>query len=151
MKQADNLKMTDNLYEFRNYIIKDLIKEGYKYIARDKVGAIVAYSNKPTKREKFWILNIDSDDDDYKDISLLSRIFTDIKWEDEKPFEITYTNWDSVPIDTKVVVTGPDGSEWKCHFCRKLNNNSILVFRDGKTSWTANDVAEVDINNVRLA
>lgn len=63
-------------------------------------------------------------------------------------------NWDIVPVDTKVLVTGLDGSEWKCHFCRKLDNNSILVFRNGKTSWTANDVAdvvEVDINNVRLA
>lgn len=63
-------------------------------------------------------------------------------------------DWDSVPIDTKVLVTGLDGSEWKCHFYKKVSNNSILAFIDGKTSWTANDVAdvvEVDINNVRLA
>ena len=63
-------------------------------------------------------------------------------------------SWDNVPIDTKVIVTGLDGSEWKCHFYKKASNNSILVFRDGKTSWTANDlvdVVEVDVNNVRLA
>lgn len=59
-------------------------------------------------------------------------------------------DWDNVPIDTKVIVTGLDDSEWKCHFCRKLNNNSILVFRNGKTSWTTKHVVEVDINNVRL-
>ena len=60
-------------------------------------------------------------------------------------------DWDSVPIDTKVIVKGIDGSEWKCHFARKVSNNSILVFRNGKTSWTYTDVVEVDINNVRLA
>ena len=36
-------------------------------------------------------------------------------------------------------------------FTKNLNDNSILVFRDGKTSWTTDDVVEVDINNVRLA
>lgn len=81
-------------------------------------------------------------------------------------------NWDNVPVDTKVIVAGVDGSEWKCHFARKVSNNSILLYRDGKTSWTSNDVVgnnsmlvyrdgkiswtsndvvEVDINNVRLA
>ena len=60
-------------------------------------------------------------------------------------------DWDNVPIDTKVIVTGLDGSEWKCHFYKKVSNNSILAFRDGKTSWTSTDVVEVDINNVRLA
>ena len=59
-------------------------------------------------------------------------------------------SWDNVPIDTKVIVTGLDGSEWKCHFYKKVRKNSILVFRDGKTSWTTNDVVVVDVNNVRL-
>ena len=30
------IRMTDNLYEFRKFVLKNLIKEGYKYIARDK-------------------------------------------------------------------------------------------------------------------
>ena len=60
-------------------------------------------------------------------------------------------SWDNVPIDTKVIVIGIDNSEWKCHFFKKVSNNSILVYRDGKTSWTSNDVVEVDVNNVRLA
>ena len=70
---------------------------------------------------------------------------------DVEPFEIPCANWDNVPIDTKVIVTGLDGSEWKCHFYKKVRKNSILVFRDGKTSWTTNNVVVVDINNVRLA
>ena len=80
----------------------------------------------------------------------VSRIFPDIEWEDVEPFEIPYTNWGNVSVDTKVIVTGVDGSEWKCHFYKKVNDNSILVFRDGKTSWTTSDVVEIDINNVRF-
>lgn len=64
-------------------------------------------------------------------------------------------DWDSVPVDTKVIVTGVDGSEWKCHFCKKYDCRTVSVFHDGKTSWTTDDVVdnvvEVDINNVRLA
>ena len=143
------IKMADNLYEALNCIFIELIKRGYKYIARDKNGALFAYSDKPTKRGKVWRLA--SIDGTSKDISLVSRMFTEIKWEDEKPYRITYTNWKDVPVDTKVIVTGTDDSEWKCHFYKKLNDNSILVFRDGKTSWTTSDVVEVDIDNARLA
>ena len=136
-------------------MFKDFMKMGYKYIARDKDGAIFAYSSKPTKRETVWVVDIPPHTvDKLKDISLVSRMFTDVKWEDKKPFEITCVNWDDVPEDTKVIVTGEDGSEWKCHFFKKVINNSILVYRDGKTSWAANDVedvVEVDTNNVRLA
>ena len=145
------IKMTDDLFEFRNYIIKDLIDRGYKYIARDRDGAIFAFSRQPIKRGDVWGFDMTSNDDKMEDISIVSRMFTDIKWEDKKPFEILCVNWDSVPVDTNVMVTGVDDSEWKCHFCKKLNDNSILVFRDGKTSWTTNDVIEVDIDRVRLA
>ena len=149
------IKMTDNLYEARKFVLSDLVKMGYKYIARDKGGTIYAFSSKPIRRETAWVVDIPPYPvDKLKDISLVSRMFTDVKWEDVEPFEITYTNWEDVPIDTKVIVTGLDGSEWKCHFYKKVSNNSILAFIDGKTSWTANDVAdvvEVDINNVRLA
>lgn len=145
------MKQADNLYELRKDIFEDFMKDGYKYIARDKDGAIFAYSDKPIKREKVWLLT--STDGTWQDISLISRLFADVKWKDEEPFRIPYINLDNAPLDTKVIVTGLDGSEWKCHFYKKVSNNSILAFTDGKTSWTANDVedvVEVDINNVRL-
>ena len=146
------IKMTDNLCEARKFVLSDLVKMGYKYIARDKGGTIYAFSSKPIRRETVWVVDIPPHAvDKLKDISLVSRMFTDIKWEDKKPFRIPYVNWDDVPVDTKVIVAGVDGSEWKCHFCKKLNDNAILVFIDGKTSWTTDDVVEVDINNVRLA
>ena len=144
-----NINTEDKLYEARKIMFEDFEKNGYKYIARDKDGALFTFSDKPIKLEKSWRLI--SVDGTWKDISLLSRVFTDIGWEDEKPFRIPYANWDDVPVDAKVIVTGLDGSEWKCHFYKKVSNNSILAFRDGKTSWTSNDVVEVDINNVRLA
>ena len=151
MKQADNIKMEDNLYEFRKLLFKILVKEGYKYIARNKDGELYTYSNKPVKLERSWLFIKPSDANYHKNISLASCIFTDIKWEDEKPFRIPCVNWKDVPVDTRVIVTGVDDSEWKCHFYKKLNDNAILVFIDGKTSWTTSDVVEVDINNVRLA
>ena len=106
------IKMTDNLHEFRKFVVKDLIKEGYKYIARDKDGAIFAFSFQPTKQGSVWYFNITSEDGGkIEDISLVSCIFNDIKWEDVEPFEIQYANLDDVPVDTKVIVTGVDGSE----------------------------------------
>ena len=143
------IKMADNLYELRKTISEDFIKDGYKYIARDKDGAIFAYSDEPIKQERIW--RATSMDSTWQDISFVSSMFADIKWEDKNPFEIPCVNLDNAPVDTKVIVTGADGSEWKCHFCKKLNDNAILVFIDGKTSWTTDDVVEVDIDNVRLA
>ena len=142
------IKMADNLYELRKLISEDFIKDGYKYIARDKDGALFAYSDEPIKRERIW--RATSMDRTWQDISFVSSMFADIKWEDKNPFEIPCVNLDNAPVDTKVIVTGADDSEWKCHFCKKLNDNAILVFRDGKTSWTTDDVVEVDIENVRL-
>ncbi len=60
-------------------------------------------------------------------------------------------NWDIVPVDTKVIVTGVDGSEWKCHFCKKYDCRTVSVFHDGKTSWTATKTQDIDIRRVRLA
>lgn len=142
--------MEDNLYEVRKWLFEDFEKDGYKYIARDKDGTLFAYSDKPIKQEKDWIL-ISIDGRPWQDISLMSRVFTDIKWEDEKPFEIPCVNWDDVPVDTKVIVTGVDGSEWHCHFCKKYDCRTVSVFHDGKTSWTATKTQDIDIRRVRLA
>ena len=87
------ISMTDNLYEFRNYILEYLIEKGYKYIARDKDGTIYAYPHKPIKKEGVWIFDGTLGTDKYKDISLISALFTDIEWEDVEPFRIPYTNW----------------------------------------------------------
>ena len=145
------IKMEDNLYELRQFIFKYYMKIGYEYIARDKDGTIYAYSCKPSKREKAWVIDKASADGKCEDISLLSHIFTDIEWEDVDPFRIPYVNWEEVPVDTKVIVTGEDGSEWKGHFCKKYDCSTVSVFHGGKTSWTATKTQDIDIRRVRLA
>ena len=85
-----NISMTDDLFEFRNYILGDLIEKGYKYIARDKDGAIYAYSSKPTKYNRTWYFEIDTDDDKVEDVSVVSALFYNIKWEDKAPTRITH-------------------------------------------------------------
>ena len=135
--------MTDNLYEFRKFVLKDLIKEGYKYIARDKDGAIFAYSRKPDRRDEAWYLDEALTNDIYQNISLVSRIFTDIKWGDEKPFEIPYTNWEEVPVDTPVVYTAISGRNYTLHFCKyDEKNDSVVLYAGGRTSFTENGIIE---------
>ena len=139
------IKMTDNLYEFRKVVLKDLMKMGYKYIARDKDGAIFAYSSKPTKRIKAWIIAFASSDDTYQNISLVSRMFTDVKWEDKKPFEIPYTNWKEVPVDTPVVYTSGIGNGKTCvlHFCRyDKEKDRVILYAEGRTSFTEKGIIE---------
>ena len=138
-----NISMTDSLFVFRNCILEDLIKMGYKYIARDKGGAIYAFSSKPIRREKAWILEFASADDKLKDISLVSRMFADIKWEDEKPFEIPYTNWKEVPANTPVAYTGDNGKTLVRHFCRyDEESDRVLIYTDGRTSFTEQGTME---------
>ena len=80
------INMTDNLYEFRQYILEELIERGYKYIARDENEELYTYTDKPTKEHWAW----GSKTGKLRNISLLSTIFTEIKGEDVKPFRIIY-------------------------------------------------------------
>ena len=135
--------MTDNLYEFRKFVLKDLIKEGYKYIARDKDGAIFAYSRKPNRQDEAWYLDEALNDDIYKNISLVSRIFTDIEWEKVEPFRIPYTKWKEVPVDTPVVYTSATGKNYALHFCKyDKENDRVVLYTDGRTSFTEQGVIE---------
>ena len=143
------IKMTDNLYEFRKLVLSDFIKEGYKYIARDKDGEIFAYSRKPTKLEKSWI--IISDPNAYQNISLVSFILTDVKWEDEKPFEIPCTNWKEVPVDTPVVYSSYDGNNYVRHFCKYDEaNDRVVLYSNGRTSFTEQGIMETHPERVTI-
>ena len=145
IRMTEGLKMTDNLHELRKFVLKDLIKEGYKYIARDKEGAIYAYSRKPTRQGKEWLFDRVEYDDIYQNISLVSRIFPDIEWEKIEPFRIPYTNWKEVPVDTPVVYTSGIGNGKTCvlHFCRyDKEKDRVILFTDGRTSFTEQGVME---------
>ena len=144
INMTDNLNMPNNLYEFRKFVFKDLMKMGYKYIARDKDEAIYAFSHKPTRQKEVW--NFErafADGNKIKDISLVSCIFTDIEWTDEEPFKITYTNWKKVPVDTTVVYTNGDGMKYARHFCKyDETNDRVVLYAEGRTSFTAKGIIE---------
>ena len=89
------IKMTADLFKFRNYILEDLIERGYKYIARDSDGTLYAYSHKPIKQYRVWWFKIDIYDKDSENITLLNHIFADINWEDVEPFKIPYVDIDN--------------------------------------------------------
>lgn len=151
IKMTDNLKMTDYLYEFRKFVLKDLFKEGYKYIARDKDGEFHAYSNKPVKRETAWLFDKPSDTNSHKNISLVSRIFTDIEWEDVEPFRIPCTNWREVPVDTPVNYTSVNGEKYVRYFCKyDEENDRVVIYTDGRTSLTEKGIVETSPENVSI-
>ena len=141
---TEDLKMSNNLYEFRKFVFKDLNKEGYKYITRDKDGTIYAFSRKPIKQGKAWSFDRAFDDGNkLKDISLVSRIFTDIEWENIEPFRIPYTNWKEVPVDTPVVYTNDDGEKYVRYFCKyDEDNDRVVLYTDGRTSLTEQGIGE---------
>ena len=144
IRMTEGLKMTDNLHEFRKFVLKDLIKEGYKYIARDKDGAIFAYSRKPNRQDEAWYLDEALNDDIYKNISLVSRIFPDIEWEKVEPFEIPYTNWKEVTVDTPVVYTNVNGEKYVRYFCKyDEENDRVVLYIDGRTSLTKQGTVEI--------
>ena len=143
IRMTEGLKMTDNLYELRKFVLQDLMKMGYKYIARDREGKIYAYADKPTKqkKEEEWI---SARSDRYKDISLVSRIFTDIEWENVEPFKIPYTNWKEVPVDTPVVYTGESGKNYVRYFCKYNDeNDKVVLYMDGRASLTEQGIFEI--------
>ena len=141
---TEGLKMTDNLYEFRKVILRDLMKMGYKFIAKDKDGTIYAFSHRPIKQERVWSFNRAFDDGNkLKDISLVSCIFTDIEWTNVEPFRIPYTNWKEVPVDTPVIYTNGDGKNYIRHFYKyDEENDRVFLYAEGRTSFTAKGIIE---------
>ena len=140
---TEDLKMPNNLHEFRKFVLKDLIKEGYKYIARDKDGAIFAYSRKPNRQDEAWYLDKVLNGDIYQNISLVSRIFPDIEWKNIEPFRIPYTNWKKVHVDTPVVYTNGDGKNYIRHFYKyDEENDRVVLYAGGRTSFTEKGIIE---------
>lgn len=67
---------------------KNLLKEGYKWLARTAQGSVVAFSCKPRKREGYWLYpsNLACATEKYALISgKFTPLFQSIKWEDGEP------------------------------------------------------------------
>ena len=69
----------------RDRAFLDYLREGYKFIARDKNGELFAYKTQPIKNEKYcnW------DSDVWLNLYVLFNVdFPMIRWEDDKPWLI---------------------------------------------------------------
>ena len=54
------------------------------WIARDKDGELYLFSEKPSKREEFWLMSTRTT----IVIQLPSYLFPEVRWEDEEPREL---------------------------------------------------------------
>ena len=74
------IKLTRLEYEILKYILNDT---GYKYIARDRLGEIFIYENKPEKHADNW--SVHANGGGYTNLTILDGLFQFIKWLDSKP------------------------------------------------------------------
>ena len=70
------------------YILKNVNKK-YKWIAKDSDGEVWTYSDKPKKRNVYWIGYPPFKPLDFEPLDIIKNsLFTEIQWEDEEPIYI---------------------------------------------------------------
>lgn len=77
------VKLTRLEYEILKYILNHT---EYKYITRDRLGAIFIYENKPEKHVDTWRVLINGGR--YTNLTILDGLFKFIKWLDLEPTSI---------------------------------------------------------------
>lgn len=77
------VKLTRMEYEFLKYILNHT---EYKYIARDRLGAIFIYENKPEKHVDTW--RVLANGGGYTNLTIFDGLFKFIKWLDLEPTSI---------------------------------------------------------------
>jgi hypothetical protein len=130
--------------EARRYILQQLYDEGYRYLARDKDGILVAHRTKPHK-----VVSIFSWRNNNSAPCFVHNYpcFANLSWEDEEPLDIAkelgIIDWTKVPKDTKVLVWDKPGEiKKRRYFSHYLTQNHAFpfaVYYKGTTSWTATD------------
>lgn len=128
--------------EARQYILKQLYDEGYRYLARDASVFLYAYKYKPVKEKHTW--------DDMHCVSSCLQVhsflcFKDIRWVDEEPLDIVkelgLIDWTKVPKDTKVLVWDEPGERKKKRYFSHYKSSGatfpFMVYCEGTTSWTS--------------
>lgn len=127
--------------EARQYILKQLYDDGYRYLARDESVLLYAYKYKPVKKQYIW--------DDMRSVSSCLQVhsflcFKDIRWVDEEPLDIAkelgLIDWTKVPKDTKVLVWDEGGTlknkRYFSHYETSSTNFPFKVYCDGATAWS---------------
>lgn len=102
-ERMESLKMTQlkcvgvydgKVYTKKENLVKDLIADGYKYIARDKYSgnnvtgdnSLYAFESKPNKTEEEWVPG--GNESAYMATKIRNVNFDDVTWEDEGPTEL---------------------------------------------------------------
>ena len=127
--------------EARQYILKQLYDEGYRYFARDKDGILVAHRTKPHK-----VVSIFSWRNNNSSPCFVHNYpcFADLSWDDEEPLDIAkelgLIDWTKVPKDTKVLVWDKGGrlkkKRYFSHYKSYGATFPFMVYCEGATSWT---------------
>lgn len=129
----------------RQYILKQLYDDGYRYLARDATDKLFAFCTCPEKREQyaFWV-DKPTDFNAKHTFIVDCSCFKDIKWVDDKPLDITkelgIIDWTKVPKDTKVLVWKDNEKKkvkrYFSHYDKQVSEAPFCVFCDGGTSWS---------------
>lgn len=64
-------------------------------------------------------------------------------WLDEEYTE-PEVNWSKVTVDTPILVKDFENEEWRDRYFARYENETIYVWCDGRTSWSAYDNSDVD-------
>lgn len=125
----------------RPYILKQLYDEGYRYLARDKDGILVAHRTKPHK-----VISIFSWRNNNSAPCFVHNYpcFANLSWKDEEPLdfakELGLIDWTKVPKDTKVLVWDVEGERkskrYFSHYETSDTNFPFKVYCNGATSWS---------------
>ena len=128
--------------EARQYILKQLYDEGYRYLARDKDGILVAHRTKPHK-----VVSIFSWRNNNSAPCFVHNYpcFANLSWKDEEPLDIAkepgIIDWTKVPKDTKVLVWDEPGEIKKKRYFSHYKSYGatfpFMVYCEGATSWTS--------------
>lgn len=127
--------------EARQYILQQLYDEGYRYLARDKDGILVAHRTKPHK-----VVSIFSWRNNNSAPCFVHNYpcFANLSWADEEPIDIAkelgIIDWTTVPKDTKVLVWDKPGEIKKKRYFSYYKSCGatfpFMVYCEGATSWS---------------
>ena len=63
-----------------------------------------------------------------------------------------YIDWNSVPVDTPILVRDSESSDWERRYFSKYTNGHVHAWYDGKTSWSSKEKSdEIFWNYAKLA
>ena len=91
LKVANKMRINKNtlLSEDEKVILRNVDREIYKWIARDKIGNLNIFERKPIKEDLIYVFGFwDDNGGCSEELNAFEHLFQFIKWEDEEPYNI---------------------------------------------------------------